>query len=93
MARGHEVGTVLGTAQGMTGRWAEQVLSNMLDYGMEPQAALDAPRFSIAGVNAASGPACVRHSECAPLAARRAHALDSPSAHRIIICWRALVAG
>lgn len=32
---------------------------------MEPQAALDAPRFHIAGANAASGPACVLHSECA----------------------------
>lgn len=35
----------------------------MLDHGMEPQAALDAPRFSVAAVNAAWGPACVAHSE------------------------------
>ena len=41
------------------------MLSNMLDHGMEPQAALDAPRFSVAAVNAAWGPACVAHSECA----------------------------
>jgi len=66
IARGHAGSYALGLAWGLTGRWAEQVLSNMLDYGMEPQAALDAPRFSIAGVNAAAGPACVRHSECAP---------------------------
>lgn len=39
------------------------MLSNMLDHGMEPQAALDAPRFSVAAVNAAWGPACVAHSE------------------------------
>lgn len=39
-----------------------QVLSNMIDYGMEPQAALDAPRFSVEGVDSAYGPACVEHS-------------------------------
>ena len=40
------------------------MLSNMVDHGMEPQAALDAPRFSVAAVNAAWGPACVAHSKC-----------------------------
>jgi len=40
-----------------------QVLSNMIDYGMEPQAALNAPRFSIEGVDSAYGPACVEHSQ------------------------------
>lgn len=42
-----------------------QVLSNMIDYGMEPQAALNAPRFSIEGVDSAYGPACVEHSHVA----------------------------
>ena len=40
-----------------------QVLSNMIDYGMEPQAALNAPRFLIEGVDSAYGPACVEHSQ------------------------------
>ncbi len=40
-----------------------QVLSNMIDYGMEPQAALNAPRFSIEGVDSAYGPGCVEHSQ------------------------------
>jgi len=37
----------------------------MIDYGMEPQAALNAPRFSIEGVDSAYGPACVEHSQYA----------------------------
>lgn len=40
-----------------------QVLSNMIDYGMEPQAALNAPRFSVEGVDSAYGPACVEYSK------------------------------
>jgi gamma-glutamyltranspeptidase / glutathione hydrolase len=36
-----------------------QVLSNMVDYGMEPQAALDAPRWRLDGVDSAIGPASV----------------------------------
>lgn len=40
-----------------------QVLSNMIDYGMEPQAALNAPRFSVEGVDSAYGPGCVEHSK------------------------------
>lgn len=39
-----------------------QVLSNMIDYGMEPQAALNAPRFSVEGVDSAYGPGCVEYS-------------------------------
>lgn len=34
----------------------------MIDYGMEPQAALNAPRFSVEGVDSAYGPGCVEHS-------------------------------
>ena len=44
---------------------AAQVLSNMVDFGMEPQAALDAPRFRLEGVDSAVGPASVRTSTCA----------------------------
>ena len=40
-------------------RCVMQVLSNMFDYGMEPQAALNAPRFSVEGVDSAYGPGCV----------------------------------
>ena len=43
-----------------------QVLSNMVDFGMEPQAALDAPRFRLEGVDSALGPASVKTSKCAP---------------------------
>ncbi|CAK0786946.1 hypothetical protein CVIRNUC_010160 [Coccomyxa viridis] len=39
-----------------------QVISNMLDFGMEPQMALDAPRFSVYGVDSAEGPGTVRES-------------------------------
>ena len=42
------------------------MLSNMVDFGMEPQAALDAPRFRLEGVDSAVGPASVRTSKCAP---------------------------
>ena len=34
----------------------------MLDFGMEPQMALDAPRFSVYGVDSAEGPGTVRES-------------------------------
>jgi hypothetical protein len=36
-----------------------QVLSNMVDFGMEPQAALDAPRWRLDGVDSCIGPASV----------------------------------
>lgn len=39
-----------------------QVLVNMLDFGMQPQAALDAPRFYIEGVDTVLGPQCVSES-------------------------------
>lgn len=39
-----------------------QVISNMLDFGMEPQTALDAPRFSLYGVDSAEGPSTVLES-------------------------------
>ena len=34
----------------------------MLDFGMEPQTALDAPRFSLYGVDSAEGPSTVLDS-------------------------------
>lgn len=42
------------------------MLSNMLDFGMEPQAALDAPRWSVSGVDSCIGPSCVRTSRYIP---------------------------
>jgi len=39
-----------------------QVISNMLDFGMEPQMALDAPRFTVYGVDSAEGPITVKES-------------------------------
>ena len=45
--------------------WRMQVISNMLDFGMEPQMALDAPRFSVFGVDSAEGPCTVRESRWA----------------------------
>jgi len=39
-----------------------QVLSGMVDYGMEPQEALDAPRFRLDGVDSCIGPASVNDS-------------------------------
>ncbi|BDA50498.1 Glutathione hydrolase proenzyme [Coccomyxa sp. Obi] len=39
-----------------------QVISNMLDFGLEPQTALDAPRFSLYGVDSAEGPSTVLES-------------------------------
>lgn len=41
-----------------------QVLSGMVDYGMEPQEALDAPRFRLDGVDSCIGPASVNDSVC-----------------------------
>ncbi|GMH38373.1 hypothetical protein BSKO_06257 [Bryopsis sp. KO-2023] len=40
-----------------------QVLSNMMDFGMDPQSALDAPRFYVIGVDSSIGPKCVRTSK------------------------------
>ncbi len=34
----------------------------MLDFGMEPQMALDAPRFTVFGVDSAEGPITVKES-------------------------------
>ncbi len=45
--------------------WISQVISNMLDFGLEPQTALDAPRFSLYGVDSAEGPSTVLESMCA----------------------------
>ena len=42
-----------------------QVISNMVDFGMEPQAALDAPRWRVMGVDSALGPESVRTSRSA----------------------------
>ncbi len=42
-----------------------QVLSNMVDFGMEPQEALDAPRFRLDGVDSCIGPASVNDVTCA----------------------------
>ena len=43
-----------------------QVITNMIDYGMEPQAALDAPRWRVLGVDSAYGPESVNPSRSAP---------------------------
>ena len=39
-----------------------QVISNMVDFGMDPQTALDAPRFQVAGVDSTEGASCVEES-------------------------------
>ena len=39
-----------------------------MDFGMEPQAALDAPRFRLEGINSAVGPASVNDSVYVPTA-------------------------
>ena len=39
----------------------------MVDFGMDPQSALDAPRFSLAGVDSVEGPSCVARSRYAVL--------------------------
>lgn len=36
----------------------------MVDFGMDPQTALDAPRFQVAGVDSAEGASCVEDSRC-----------------------------
>ena len=42
-----------------------QVVSNMVDFGMDPQTALDAPRWQLEGVDSCIGPSCVEESRCA----------------------------
>ena len=39
-----------------------QVISNMVDFDMDPQTALDAPRFQVAGVDSTEGASCVEES-------------------------------
>lgn len=38
---------------------ARQVISNLLDWHMDPQLALDMPRFCLDQLSNAAGPACV----------------------------------
>lgn len=39
-----------------------KVVSNLVDFGMDPQSALDAPRFCVVDVDSSLGPRCVRNS-------------------------------
>lgn len=40
-----------------------QVISNLIDFHMNPQSALDAPRFCITGINSCVGPETVEESK------------------------------
>lgn len=60
-----------------------QVLSNMVDFGMDPQMALDAPRFTLEGVDSVEGPSCVCRSKCAH---DNAHSL--PIVSKAHLAWR-----
>eukprot|EP00928_Gymnodinium_smaydae_P046192 TRINITY_DN30779_c0_g1_i2.p1 TRINITY_DN30779_c0_g1~~TRINITY_DN30779_c0_g1_i2.p1 ORF type:complete len:614 (+),score=138.79 TRINITY_DN30779_c0_g1_i2:205-1842(+) len=63
----HEASGELHSVLGVMGGFMQpqghlQVLSAMVDYGLDPQAALDQPRFCLSGVDSALGPESARDS-------------------------------
>lgn len=63
-----------------------QVLSNMVDFGMEPQAALDAPRWRLDGVDSCIGPASVNDVTCGPAPVQRNHITSRTPRPRQLQC-------